>query len=378
MVRFVRRLFYPACIAVLTPLNRLLAWWHAGRYVRGSVLHISYPGHIPFQTVEILRANGVNAAYLSVGDSLTWSAADFQITRSPVPLVSVLREFLMLWRVVARFEIVHLHFIVTMTRSGWELPLLKRMGRKVVVHYRGCEIRDREQNIARHPEMNICEECDYRPPACQEPYNVLRRALARRYGDAYVVTTPDLKDFAPNAIHLPFFAPVSLQVSAAPSVAGGRTRPFKIVHATNHPGIEGTRHIAQAIERLKAKGFRIDFTLLKGVAHERVLAELADADLAIGKMKMGHYANAQIESMAAGVPTVTYVRQEWITPELNESGFIFASLESLESVLERYLSDPVALAEKRARARESILRLHDNVRIARQYASLYDAVRKPV
>ena len=77
--------------------------------------------------------------------------------------------------VVARYEIVHAHFMVTLTRSGWEWPLLKRMGRRLVVHYRGCEIRDRALNQRLHPEVNICQECDYRPRLCEAPINVQRR-----------------------------------------------------------------------------------------------------------------------------------------------------------------------------------------------------------
>ena len=92
---------------------------------------------------------------------------------------------------------------------------------------------------------------------------------------------------------------------------------------------------------------------LNGVTHDEVLAELADADLAIGKMKMGYYANAQVESLMAGVPTITYVRPEFMTDELRESGFIFATLDTLEAVIEHYLANPEALARNaplRARA----------------------------
>src|SRR5690606_28763757 len=105
---------------------------------------------------------------------------------------------------------------------------------------------------------------------------------------------------------------------------------FKIVHVTNQPGIEGTRHIESAIARLKGKGWPVRFVWLHGRRHEEVLAELATADLAIGKMKMGYYANAQIESMAMGVPTVTHVRESFMTDELRDSGFILATMDTLE------------------------------------------------
>jgi len=125
---------------------------------------------------------------------------------------------------------------------------------------------------------------------------------------------------------------------------------------------------------LVAKRIPIRYVELTGVTHDRVMAELADADLSIGKMKMGYYANLQIESMAMGVPTVTHVRPEFMTDELRESGFIFASLDTLETVLEHYLTHPDALAAKRSVARQSILALHDNDAIGRQYLSLYQRI----
>ena len=91
-------------------------------------------------------------------------------------------------------------------------------------------------------------------------------------------------------------------------------------------------------------------------------------------MKMGYYANAQIESMAMGVPTVTHVREEFMTDALRDSGFIFADLDSLEAVLELFLRNPQELAAKRAKARASILALHDNEALTRRLVGHYAAV----
>ncbi|HOX23412.1 MAG TPA: glycosyltransferase, partial [Elusimicrobiales bacterium] len=166
-----------------------------------------------------------------------------------------------------------------------------------------------------------------------------------------------------------FFAPQDIPGYRKP--ASATARPFKIVHVTNHPGIEGTSAISTAIENLRAKGFDIEFLFLSGKPHDEVLRAFADADLTIGKLKMGHYANAQIESMALGVPAVTYVRPEFMTPELKDSGFIFTELDKLESILEYYIGHPPQLQEKRAKARASILRLHDNAAILQRLKYCY-------
>jgi glycosyltransferase involved in cell wall biosynthesis len=192
------------------------------------------------------------------------------------------------------------------------------------------------------------------------------------HADAVLVTTPDMKDFIPQAEHFPFFAPEHL-----PEITSGRDegsdgpRPFRIVHATNHPGIEGTEEIRKSVNRLRSRGYTIDFRFLTKVPPERVLEELAEADLSIGKMKMGYYANAQIESMALGVPAVTYVRPEFMTEDLRRSGLIFSTLDKLEETIAFYLDNPKALEAKKRTARSSILRLHDNDALARRMMELY-------
>jgi glycosyltransferase involved in cell wall biosynthesis len=373
---FVRSLLYDwqtryhLTLAALWPLNMLLCVVLRWRVHPNSALHVSYMVHIPYYTTRLLRAAGMKADYLAIGASPYWSKADFQKIDAPGAVARAWQEFLLLWRVVSRYEILHLHFMIAPSLEGWELPLLKRMGRHIVIHYRGCEIRDREKNMRLHPEVNICQRCDYNATICTSALNRARREKSQRYGDAFLVTTPDLLDFAPQAEHLPFFAP---EVEAAPFKE--RRGPFRIVHVTAHPGIEGTDAVQAVIERLRAKGHDIDFRFLSGVTHDEVLQTYRGADLAIGKMKMGYYANAQIESMALGVPTVTYVRPEFMTDELRASGFIFSDLASLEQVLQRYLSDPGALARKCALARESVLRMHDGALVTRKLTTVYDRVR---
>jgi len=365
---------YRLTLAALMPVNQLLARVLTGRLVAESVLHVSGLVHVPHYTVRILREHGVLADYLAVGDNPWWSKADFQYQPRRLAFVSVLLEMWWVWRIVCRYEIVHAHFMVTVSRTGWEWPLLRRMGRHIVVHYRGCEIRNRELNQRLHPQMNICEECDYQPRICAMPVNQRRRQLAASYGSAFLVTTPDMKDFVPDAVHVPFFV-MPLGAAAVSEAVPRAKGAWKVVHATNHPGIEGSRRIREAIDEVVRRGYQIQYVQLTGVTHARVLAELADADLSIGKMKMGYYANQQVESMAAGVPTITYLRPEFMTDALIESGFIFATLDTLAEILEHYLANPQALAAKQAIARQSILALHDNVAIARQYKALYASLR---
>jgi hypothetical protein len=365
----------PRLLELLVPVNRVLCVIMRGLARRRSVLHISYMVHVPYHTVMHLRRQGVRADYLGIGASPYWQKCDHNFQASPVPLYRLMREFWMFWSVVARYEIVHAHFMYTLTQTGWELPLLKRMGRRLVVHFRGCEARDRTRNMALHPDVNICQECDHRPHVCETESAQRRRDLARRFGDAILVTTPDMLEFVPEATQFPFFAPPTEGPLAEPEQSAPAPRAptddFTIAHATFQPGIEGTREIERTIERLRAKGRRIRFEWITGLTQGDALVAMQKADLAIGKMKMGYYANTQIEAMMLGVPTITHVRAEFMTDELRRSGFIFATLPTLEATIEHYLDHPEELAEKRRIARQSILAIHDNDVLARKLCAFY-------
>lgn len=357
----------------LKPINHLLVKQRQHIVYPKSILHISYLVHIPFYTVELLKKKGLKADYLAIGKSNTWKHCDYQFIRfRGLGILRAFQEFFFFWKVVAKYDIIHMHFMLGLSESGWELPLLKKMGRKIVVHYRGCEIRDREKNMQMHPYMNICQKCDYNASICKSPINQQRQKLLNRYADLFLVTTPDMKDFIPQAHVMPFFSP-----EIEPNLIHLKRKEkqkFKIFHTTNHPGIEGTEEIQNAIENLRAKGHDIEFTFLKDVSHEEVLRECASADLAIGKMKMGFYANAQIESMALGIPTITYIRPEFITNELRESGFIISTLDELENVIEFYITNPEQLARKQHLARSSILKLHDNDELVKKMVEFYTQI----
>ena len=363
----------PLMWGILSPLSWLLARYFQSRPYRNSVLHVSYMLHIPYYTVQLLRRHGLRADYLAIGRSPYWNRCDHNFMPSSVPCFRLVLEFLAFWRIAARYEVIHAYSMHTISATGWELRWLKAMNRRLVVHFRGCEARNRELNTLLHPNVNICQDCDHRPKICELPSSVTRRRLARRNGDVCLVSTPDLKDFWPHAIHFPLLAPEPGLEAAARDRTHFRStdETFEIVHVTNQPGIEGTVEIQRAIQNLQAKGYRIAFRWVQKTSHEKVLQAMQYADLAIGRMKMGFYANPQIESLAMGIPTVTSIREDLLTDELRDSGFIVATLSTLQDTLEYYLSHPEALAEKRANARASILRLHNNDDLARRLVKLY-------
>lgn len=362
-----------ATIFITTVLSYLFLPIALLRKKKGAVLHISYMIHIAYYTVKILRQNNVKADYLAIDNPGKWPA-DYTFPQSygHISAKERMREFVFFWKVVARYPIIHSHFMMTLTQSAWEMKFFKLLGGKWLVHGRGCAEREKELNIKLHPKMNICQECDYNARICKDPLNVFRRNLTTKMADKVFVTTPDMKDFIPTAEHMPFFFPPI--PTPVVDTEKGISPPFNIIHVTNHPGIEGTHYIQTAIENLNKKGYKINFHFIQNMENDAVLEKYKEMDLSIGKMKMGYYANAQIESLYYGVPAITYIRKEFITPEIENSGLILSSIESLEDTIKFYIDNPQELIKKRRLAQNSVMQLHNNNALALRYKNTYEAL----
>lgn len=339
---------------------------------QSGVLHISYNVHVARDTRDILNANGLKIDYMSVG-KFNNQDSNFHIKLSRNPLIRIFQE-VKAFKLIASYECIHTHFGLMPSRTGWEYKLLSKMGIKVVYHARGCISRNyvKNQKLQPDPMKNICFKCDYNRGPCSNPISNIRRENALKVASKVIATTPDLLDFLPEgAQHMPFFSPA---IHDSEWKEFDFSEGVKIIHVTNHPGIEGTDEIVKVIEELKKEGLNIDFEFLQGVPHNIYLEKLKISHLNIGKMKMGYYANAQIESMAYGVPAVTYVRDEFMNDSIRNSALILCDLHTLKETLREYVLNTNLILEKRKKCKSTIMQLHNNEELSKRYNEIYKSV----
>ncbi|HET9496018.1 MAG TPA: hypothetical protein VFR15_17455, partial [Chloroflexia bacterium] len=100
--------------------------------------------------------------------------------------------------------------------------------------------------------------------------------------DAVLVSTPDLLEFVPGAMLMPGPVDLARWIPKPPRTTPVTPEdPVRILHAPSDREIKGTRHLLDAVERLKADGYPVELMMLEGVPHERV-AEFCDrADIAV-------------------------------------------------------------------------------------------------
>lgn len=101
-------------------------------------------------------------------------------------------------------------------------------------------------------------------------------------------------------------------------------KPFKVVHASNHSAIKGTKFIIQAINELQKEGYNIELLLLENQSNTDVKKAIYKADLVVDQLIIGWYAMLAIEAMSLNKAVVTcigddleelYISEELLTKD---------------------------------------------------------------
>ncbi len=330
-----------------------------------KVLHISYPNHIAYNTTKILKSNGINAEYLSIGRSKHWKKYDYFFEQKSN--YSFLREFYILWFFLVKYKIIHLHFLFTVSKTGWEIKFLKMCNIKIIIHLRGNDARDKNIIQKLHNDFNDLNFHKYLIPEWVEKKKMIKIA------DHLIVTTRDLLDFHPTATYMPFFSPINTK-----NKFNNNFKKIKIIHATNQTKVEGSYYISKCIKSLQKKGYPIEYFFLKNQSYEEVLKVLKNCHLSIGKLRMGDYANFQVESMSLGIPIVTFVRKDIIEKYvyLKTSGIIFSEINELNQTIEKIIRNPRKLIFISQQVKSFINKYHNNIIISKRYNKIYNKLYK--
>jgi hypothetical protein len=192
-----------------------------------------------------------------------------------------------------------------------DIPILHKLGKKIVLHLQGCEIRDRFNRNAE----SVCKSCEIRNIFCRKDRSIARRKRFEKimpYVSAIAVTTPDLFDYIPvkdRSVH--FIPKINPLLFARKNenhtyLAGGK---LAILHAPSDRSIKGTDEIIRIIELHSDK---FELTLIENMSREAVLEAGLKADVAIDQIRVGWYGNFAVEMMSLGTPTAAYINEKYV------------------------------------------------------------------
>lgn len=266
---------------------------------------------------------------------------------------------------VGRWDVYHFHFGRTLIPPhNPDLPLHRVLGRRVVFHWHGCDVRNRAHMLAAHAR-STCTECD---PFCVPRRQRSNLAKARAWADAELVSTPDLLESAPRASHLPVAVEVAEYPCAPPSGAARL-----VLHAPTNRLIKGTRYVERAFDELRPRFPGVRFATVERLPWLELRALMAEADAVVDQLFMGWYGMVAVEAMALGKPVLAHVRADF-EPLLADCPIVRCDESSLAPRLAELLADPGRRRALGEAGRAWVEREHDARRIALRLAALYETL----
>jgi glycosyltransferase involved in cell wall biosynthesis len=269
------------------------------------VLHA--PAEIAGQTTVLARAlreAGIEAHSLAYNPGFPQYRPDEMRPYDAWPVVPRYAGYLKsLIRHAGRYDVYHFHFGRSLIPPhNPDLPLYRALGRKVVFHYHGCDVRNRAHMLATHTHA-ACTECD---PFCDPKRQRAILDSARRLVDAELISTPDLQESAPNALHFPVAAHLPDYPFAPP-----RGAPRLVLHAPTNRLIKGTRYVEAAFEALRPRFPEVRFEVVERLPWDELRSRMAQADVVVDQLFMGWYGMVAVEAMAMGKAVLCFIRDDF-------------------------------------------------------------------
>lgn len=258
-----------------------------------------------------------------------------------------LRAFL---QAVPRYDLFHYHSSATLLYPfRWDLPILKALGKKIIVQFWGSDVR------GRRPET----------------------LTYLRYADAVIVGSYHMLDFVPQGAHV-VLPGLDLAQWPQPRQGSMDAGPARVVHAPSKRAVKGTARVLEAVEALRDRGLPIELELVEGVPHAEAVKIYKRCDVAIDQLAAGWYGVFALETMALGKAVLGYISPQnaarleavrGVRPPL-----VSVSPATLADELETLIDDPSRRRELGRRGRRYVEQLHDIDRSAEQLLQIYRQV----
>ncbi|MCK4718939.1 MAG: glycosyltransferase [Thermoplasmata archaeon] len=242
-----------------------------------------------------------------------------------------------------KFDVFHFHGGRGFLEMSQDLPFIKAISEKMVMHYHGSTLRVR----GRFYWNKIC--------------------------DREIVSTPDLLKFAPGAVWIP-----NLITEHGLLKKERNDGMVRIGHAPTNRALKGTECILKVIKNIQRKRRDVEFDLIESVPHKEALERYSKCDILIDTVFVENPQQCvwpgvlSIECAAMGLPVCTYIDEELEARFLpKKHGFTSVSRDNLEQALEALIDDPDMRDEMGRRANKVILPIYNNERNAKKILKIY-------
>jgi glycosyltransferase involved in cell wall biosynthesis len=289
------------------------------------------------------------------------------------PVAFVIPWAVFLWAVL-RYDIFQFYFdggfLNRTIGKRLELPLLKLLGKKIVVSAYGADVRT-ERTTRALGAYNCCTDCTQRLVACICDERRAERNLAHvhRYADL-TLSMGDMSEYTPGSRNDVFYWAIDLNKWPFVGVSL-HSSPVKVLHAPNHAQFKGSRFLYQAIEELQKEGHKVELLLVTGVENDRARELYMQADIVADQFLIGWHGNFAVEAMALGKPVIAYIRKPHYLPKGEDCPIVSAGPDTLKQALATLIASPQLRYELGVKGRLYVERVFSLERVGERMDGIY-------
>jgi glycosyltransferase involved in cell wall biosynthesis len=266
------------------------------------------------------------------------------------------------------FDFFHFHYGMSFMSDYRDLEILSRMGKPMVMHHWGNDVRKKSIASIHNPYVNTDDSPQ--EEKINKKLSVIGQYISTAIVQDYEVVPyvqPYYKEvhILPLAIKLAYFPPVY------PDVA---QRVPLVVHAPTNPTFKGTEAIEKVISQLQ-KEIPFRYQRIEKLSHKEAVALYKAADIVIDQILCGSYGLLSVEAMALGKPVVTFIRDDLIARDPAGSPPVCnANPDTLYDILKTLLHSGDLRLHKGKEGRQFVEKVHDSYVVGEKLLEIYNRV----
>lgn len=327
-----------------------------------------------------LRQRGNDARSFTIADHRFGYRADERLDIQDSRDMPHVREITL--DLIERFDVFHFHARPIVPFSPnliypamHDVLLIRSYGKKVFLHLRGGEIRDRQLFARKSPfAYSYIQECSHLFDSITDDHKRLLKSVLLEICNGVFVVDPELQTYVPEAD----IVPRALDPSSWQYVGSGLSDTPLVVHAPSRRTVKGTDFVLSAIENLRRKGINFRFQLVDGLSNDQAKDIYSRADIVIDQLRIGWYGVLAVEAMALGKVVICYIRDDLWDKHGQELSILNANPNNIEEVLEEAISNREMRAKLGKKSRAYFEKTHSVDVVCDILEELYSRPNKPV
>ncbi|WP_173506636.1 glycosyltransferase [Marinobacterium sp. xm-d-530] len=203
-----------------------------------------------------------------------------------------------------------------------ELAIARFFGIRLIYVPPGCHDEALKEEVMKFDNGQVCGNCGAYD-RCDDNKNKLNFSRLRRYFDARVgfgtldPTVYVASHMKYKVIDLDLWCP---DMEVPPEHVLPETNALRIMHSSNlaasgrtwkQRDIKGSPFVFEAVDRLKAEGYNVDYYFVDNVRSRDMRYYQAQADIVVDQLRYGWWGSTLIECAALGKPVICYLRESW-------------------------------------------------------------------